>query len=714
MKNKLPILLLAIALFIGIFKAGSQTIAVKSFRKIESDQEARISSPKTDLNGKKCAIIKVVTSQTGFVFDFGLIGNAVATEQKTGEIWVWMPAGARKVTISHQQLGVLRNYPFDIDIEEATVYEMVLTTGKVVTTVEEQIVSQWLVINSTPTGSDIYIDDQPANQTPYQSELPLGKHTYRISHDMYLPTAGTVVLTTEKKEILNPVLKPDFGTLNITTSPESDAVVAIDGVAIGKNTPCTIEKIKSGEHIVTVRLNMYKTATEKINMQAGGNIKLPVDLIPTFADITIVTNPASDIYIAGERKGTGTWIGRLLPGVYLFEARKDRYTTASEKHEVITGQPINLTLQPIAKNGMLKIMTTPTDAVITLDGVNKGTAPATLRNLLVGDYTLILSLPNYATITKPIHITEGQTTEVNETLASSTAITIKGEPTDAQLFVDNQLVNSTVSTAQLSYGSHVLRLQKGNEKLEKHIEVKQDGETSFSLLLNSYLTETIADITKDMILIDGGTFQMGSNDGGGIEKPVHSVTLNSFYMGKYEVTQALWEVIMGNNPCYYKGDNLPVESVSWDDVQTFLRKLNAKTGKVYRLPTEAEWEYAARGGSKSQGFKYAGSNNLDDVAWCGENSNNTTHAVGSKQPNELGLYDMSGNVWEWCNDFFDSDYYANSPQANPKGPATGSERVNRGGGWYADPQYCRVADRSVSPSSRHEDFLGFRIVLSAK
>lgn len=416
MKNKLQLLFTIIFYFILIFEASSQSIAVKSFRILEKDQEARVISPKTDQNGKKCAIIKVVTSQTGFVFDFGMIGNAIATEQKTGEIWVWVPAGARKVTINHQTLGVLRDYPFDIDINPATVYEMVLISGKVVTTVVEEIASQFLVINTTPSGADVFIDDISAGQTTYQKELPLGKHTYRVSYDMYLPTAGSIELTADKKESLNLILKPDFGALSISTTPENGASVSLDGQATGKTTPCTLEQIKSGEHTVTLRLDMYKTITEKINMVAGENINLPITISPTFAEVSISTDPLADIYIAGESKGNGTWTGRLLPGVYLFEARKDKYTTASEKHEVITGQPLKLTLQPIAKIGMLTIMTTPTDVEITLDGVNKGTTPTKLRNLLVGDYTLKLSLPNYSTITKPIKITEGQNLEVNETL----------------------------------------------------------------------------------------------------------------------------------------------------------------------------------------------------------------------------------------------------------------------------------------------------------
>jgi len=173
------------AIAFGTFDATAQTIAVKSFRKLETDQEARIVSPKTDGNGKKCAIIKVVTSQTGFVFDFGLIGNAVATEQKTGEIWVWVPSGARKVTISHQQLGVLRNYPFEVDIEQAAVYEMTLTTGKVMTTVEEEITTQWLVISTDPVDAMIYLNDQFVKNGTYQTKLKRGTYDYRVEAPLY-------------------------------------------------------------------------------------------------------------------------------------------------------------------------------------------------------------------------------------------------------------------------------------------------------------------------------------------------------------------------------------------------------------------------------------------------------------------------------------------------------------------------------------------------
>jgi formylglycine-generating enzyme required for sulfatase activity len=214
----------------------------------------------------------------------------------------------------------------------------------------------------------------------------------------------------------------------------------------------------------------------------------------------------------------------------------------------------------------------------------------------------------------------------------------------------------------------------------------------------------------ELVNVQGGTFQMGSNDSQDGAAPVHSVTLSDFYMGKNVVTQAQWKAVMGNNPSYFKGDNLPVEQVSWNDVQDFLSKLNTLSGKNYRLPTEAEWEYAARGGSKSQRYTYSGSNTLSDVAWYVDNSGGSTHAVGTKQPNELGLYDMSGNVWEWCSDWYGD--YSSDAQTNPTGPISGSDRVSRGGGWADIARICRTALRyDYTPGIRNGE-IGFRLCSS--
>ncbi len=233
--------------------------------------------------------------------------------------------------------------------------------------------------------------------------------------------------------------------------------------------------------------------------------------------------------------------------------------------------------------------------------------------------------------------------------------------------------------------------------------------------------------TEGFIYVEGGSFQMGSTEGDDDEEPVHTVRVDSFYMGKYEVTQAEWEEVMGSNPSYFKGTNTPVESVSWYDAVEYCNKRSQREGLTpvytingesvtadwnangYRLPTEAEWEYAARGGNESKGYKYAGSDNVDQVGWYSGNSGRKTHKVGGKSPNELGLYDMSGNVWEWCWDWYGS--YSSGSQTNPKGPSSGSSRVERGGGWYGLAGHLRSAYRNLYSPGDSDLNLGFRLVV---
>ena len=224
-------------------------------------------------------------------------------------------------------------------------------------------------------------------------------------------------------------------------------------------------------------------------------------------------------------------------------------------------------------------------------------------------------------------------------------------------------------------------------------------------------------IAGAMVYVKGGTFTMGctpeqGSDCDDYERPAHEVKLSDFYIGKYEVTQSVWQSVMGNNPSDFRGDNLPVENVSWNDIQEFIRKLNERTGKSYRLPTEAEWEYAARGGNKSNSYKYSGSNNAGDVAWIYDNSVGRTHSVGTRNANELGIYDMSGNVWEWVQDWYGE--YSGGQLTNPTGYSSGSTRVVRGGSWGLDAWRARVSDRYSDGLDFRYYLLGFRLARSSK
>ena len=259
-------------------------------------------------------------------------------------------------------------------------------------------------------------------------------------------------------------------------------------------------------------------------------------------------------------------------------------------------------------------------------------------------------------------------------------------------------------------------------------DINADGEVNVSdvtalvnLIINggsggnevSNQTFKVNGVSFDMIVVEGGSFSMGATEEQGSdaytdESPVHQVKLSSFCIGKTEVTQELWKAVMGSNPSYYSGNNLPVEQVSWDDCQEFITKLNALTGKSFRLPTEAEWEYAARGGNKSQGYKYSGSNTIDDVAWYYSNCG-ATRSVATKAANELGIFDMSGNVVEWCNDWYGA--YSSNAQTNPTGADSGTTRVCRGGGGSTNARWNRVSMRlKFGPAARANN-RGMRLAL---
>ena len=327
-------------------------------------------------------------------------------------------------------------------------------------------------------------------------------------------------------------------------------------------------------------------------------------------------------------------------------------------------------------------------------------------------------------------------------------LSIRYTPSSATVLVDNKMVKGKNGVAQttLPVGQHSYIVacdgydsEEGTVKLKastpsnlqitlskEAVAIQQSSVTQSTVVQQPVVQPTVTNsdnisipvkdgVSIEMVRVEAGTFTMGATpemkEPFDWEKPTHQVTLtNDYYIGKYEVTQALWQAVMGNNPSNFKGYNLPVECVSWNDCQDFISKLNSITGKVFRLPTEAEWEYAARGGKKSRGYQYSGSSNLSDVAWYEDNSGSGTHAVGSKQANELGIYDMSGNVWEWCQDWYGS--YSSSSQVNPTGDTSGFARVSRGGSRCSTAGSCRSSFHSFGVPDGHFSNFGLRLVLS--
>ena len=513
----------------------AQNIVVESFRLDESDLTAITEGTIVmDQYEKKCALIKVETTQTGFSFDVGRLGVR-ETQQKVGEIWVYVPEGVKRITISHPEFGVLRDYDLGQKLKRAKTYIMKLAIGEVQTMVRQAPTSQYVVFQVTPPNAVVELDGEKLNTNDGMAMkmMPFGTYDYRVDASDYKPEVGKVTVNDPKNK-----------------------------------------------HVVNVTLK------------------------PSMVPVTLTVDNEAEIWVNGELKGTGSWQGNLDVGTCEIETRKANHRSVSVTRDIQGSSTIRLLAPPP-----------------------------------------ILS--------------------------------------------------------------------------EKDCKVITVGNVSFT-----------------MIRVDGGTFTMGATseqveDARDDEKPAHQVTLSTYYIGETEVTQALWQAVMGKNPSGFKGDNRPVEQVSWNDCQSFIKQLNKKTGLNFRLPTEAEWEYAARGGSKSRGYKYAGSNTSDIVAWLAENSLDKgrdspdfgTHDVATKQANELGIYDMSGNVWEWCSDWFGS--YTNSPQTNPTGPIKGSskrqylfdgtdpdpERIQRGGSWNFTDERCRLSFRDSNLPSNKNYFLGLRLAL---
>lgn len=452
--------------FIALFCAQllpAQNISVASFQMDITDLTANTAGTIVlDKNGDKCALIKVETTEQGFLFDTGSLG-VMKMEQKVGEIWVYVPAGVKRLTISHQQLGVLRNYALGQTVQAARTYVLKLNVKKRA----DGPKTQKVIIDYTPANAMVLIDSKPYTGNGHvETILPIGSHSYIIAAEGYESAEGSFKLT--------------------------------------ESAPRTVT-----EHLVM-------------------------------------------------------------------------------------------------------------------------TAPTASENLVSQDLQAVES-------------------PIADTSSSSTVKTV-----------------------------------------------------------------TVNGISFNMIRVEGGTFLMGATSEqekpDKDEKPVHEVTLSSYYIGETEVMQELWQAVMGSNPSKYKDPQLPVERVSWDDCQEFIYKLNQQTGLKFSLPTEAQWEYAARGGTKSKGYQYSGSNNIDDVAWYWySKSKRKTHDVKTKQLNELDIYNMSGNVWEWCQDWYGS--YSAGSQTNPTGAYSGSFRVSRGGSWGGSANSCRVADRDYfTPDFRH-DSLGLRLAL---
>ena len=675
-----------------------------------------------DDNDNPMALIKISTENISleqrakFYFKGNLETYFDKYLQEDGQLYLYVSAVAPFMEIIHPEYGKTE-YTFPFDLCDFCGYEMVVQYVPLVVNAASEPVQKkkyHLIVKADQSDATIYIDDNPLDIGEASLLVTEGtNHTWKIECNLYHTETGSV--TVNERTVVNKTLRPAFGYINVSSSPEQGAKVFVDGEYIGQS-PIKTDKLKSGTHTVRVMKDMYKMKEQSFTVADGQTTNATLNMSANFVDVTINTDSQSDIYVDEEYKGKGRWTGRLSDGEHIVEARKANHRASSKAVELVLGETKTITLEaPKPIYGSLEINSSPMNANIYIDGKHYGETPNYINEIIIGSHELKLTKQGCSEIKKTITIKEGETLSVNEKLQTGKEISISTDKSGDKIYVDGNYVGISPITSTLSYGTHTIKAERNGKTVSKNINVAQSGgDSSVKLAFFGNQTFTVNGVSFTMIAVEGGTFQMGAtseqgSDAESDEKPVHSVTLSDYYIGETEVTQELWTAVMGNNPSYYKGNNKPVEQVSWNDCQKFITKLNQLTGKNFRLPTEAEWEYAARGGKKSKGYKYSGSNTIDDVAWYTNNSGSKTHDVKTKQANELGIYDMSGNVYEWCQDWYGS--YSSSSQTNPTGSSSGSYRVYRGGSWGNYARGCRVSDRNYDYPGVSSRNIGLRLSL---
>lgn len=506
----------------------------------------------------------------------------------------------------------------------------------------------------------------------------------------------------------------DLIPITILTEPEG-ADITIDGISKGSSK---IQHVGAGRHELRAEKKGYNPSRDTINVSSSSvlfNVKLTeIELRP----VRIASVPAgAKITVNGSDKGETDKGVFLFPGRYTLRLTKSGYLDLEQTVDVTESGANTFTFTLTKNSGVLSLTVSPEDAVVL---INKEVHTGRMEiDLVPGKYKVEVQKKGFLPATENIEIELGKTTAKTVTLLpriGTLQFTVTPSDADVAMFSGSARYSSWKGMKVLKevpVGDYSLECTRvGFVPATKTVTIVEGQPVLVEITMNPSAVSTAGRSDDEMVYVEGGSFDMGSDKGGSDEKPVHRVQIEGFYIAKHEVTQQQWREVMGTNPSHFKDcDRCPVEELSWDEVQEFIKKLNAETGKHYRLPTEAEWEFAARGGNKGSGSNFSGGNTLDDVAWYTNNSASSTHPVGEKKPNELGLYDMAGNVWEWCSDWYDENYYSTGPARNPTGPASGTYRVLRGGAWYANEFLCRIPVRfRYLPSLRINcNAFGFRL-----
>ncbi len=589
-----------------------------------------------------------------------------------------------------------------------------------------------VAVDSVPSGAEIYFDDKKAGVTPTTlTDLSEGVHTLTLKKQGFDEWRKEIEIIALKRSEVIAELETIYGGLDVTSTPE-EAEVYLDGKKVGI-TPVVLEHVKKGLREIVVKKTGYEDWDQKVKIASGESIKLFAELGAVYGSLLIESRPVdADVYLGGRNQGkTPLTLERVKEGKQEIEISKEGYQAWKQSVTVKPGKPVQVTADLIAAYGSLKISSKPTGAAILIDGKQQGKTPLKLDKLKSGRIQVEVGMECHESVIRDIAIPAGKAAESEFVLKSVCGnISVVSEPADAKWFFDDKYQGRTPGRlTDIEKGKHTVKLTKTDYiDWVGIVDVKPDGTETVTAKLDPVplkVGDTYMDPVTGMAFtwVEGGCYQMGTppkelgRDAD--EGPVHEVCVNGYWMGIYEVTQAEWKQIMGGNPAFFnKGGDYPIENVSWNMVQTFIGKLNqqlkGKLGKAagkssfYRLPTEAEWEFAARDRGGDQ--RFSGGNQANGVGWNKNNSKRTTHPVGKKTPNNLGIYDMSGNVYEWVEDVYGEDAYAKHSKSNPVVQSGGSERVARGGSWFHSEKESRSAKRNMFSAETPNTYVGFRLV----
>ena len=652
----------------GIAEAQESKFQVAEFYQDLQDLTAQEEN-RDDGDGSLYAVIKVTSDNedddlSQFTFDFNYL--KCIKEMRDGELWIFVQRNAKNVTIRREGYRPIK-YSLTETIKAGKTYRMKLSVKE---RVKQQRILQFKVtpanenaivkVKKEGSNEDYQLWGTVDSQGSIDRLLVTGEYLYEILADSYKTVFGKVTLTNGSSNYVENVsLIPNFGYLEI-----ADEYGIVGAEVYINNRKVGTVPYKSGRmecrndyQLMISMGELYKTYDSTIEIRQGETTKISPRLQSNSAEITIKVQDEAEIFINGTSKDKGSWTGRLRVGLHNVECRLPNHVSSQKQIEVRKDvSETHVIDKPAPIEGSLYVKSNPSGAKIILDGKPLDvTTPTMIEHVMIGSHKVNIMLDKY----------------------------------------NREIVDINVNKDEIA----TVDVKLSDVKVER--------------------TFTVGGVMFKMKLVEAGTFQMGGTEYDW-EQPIHSVTITkNYYIGETEVTQALWKAVTGNSPTtdgsawtttYGLGDNYPAYYISYEDVQKFITKLNSMTGETFRMPTEAEWEFAARGGKKSKGYTYSGSNTIGDVAWYTSNSSKT-NIVKTKAANELGIYDMSGNVWEWCSDWYSSSYHSSSPENDPTGPTTGSNRVSRGGGWADDAAYCRCADRNTYAPSYRDNYVGFRLAL---